>query len=57
MFESFDQIKKDYEFTSVDEKRIKELQPIMEKHLNEFLNRLYQFIFRLPQSNKFFKNE
>ncbi len=57
MLENFDQIKKDYEFTAVDEERIKELRPIMEKHLDEFLDRLYKFIFRLPQAHKFFKNE
>ena len=57
MLESFDQIKKDYEFTKLDEERIKELKPIMERYLDEFLERLYQFIFRLPDANKYLKDE
>jgi len=57
MFDSFEQIKKDYEFTQKDEERIKKLKPIMEKYLNEFLDKLYAFIFKLPDAKKFFKDK
>ncbi len=55
--ENFSQIKKDYEFSEKDEERIRELKPIMENHIDEFINRLYKFIFRLPNAKNYFKTE
>ncbi|RUM62091.1 MAG: hypothetical protein DSY66_00630 [Persephonella sp.] len=55
--ESFEQIKKDFDFTEKDENRIKELKPIMEKYKDEFVNRLYKFIFKLPNATKYLNNE
>ena len=55
--ESFEQIKKDYEFTEKDEERIRALKPVMEKYIDEFTDRLYKFIFKLPNADKYLKNE
>ncbi len=57
MPESFEQIKKDYEFTEKDAKRIIKLKPYMEKYLNDFINDFYKFVFRLPNAKKFLKDE
>ncbi len=57
MIDDFKQIKKDYEFTEQDEKRLVELRPIMEKHVDDFLKDLYRFIFHLPNARKFLKDE
>ncbi len=57
MFESFEQIKKDYEFTEKDEQRIEKLKPYMEKYLNEFINDFYRFVFKLPEAKKFLKDD
>ena len=57
MFESFEQIKKDYEFTEKDEQRIVKLKPYMEKYLNEFINDFYRFVFKLPEAKKFLKDD
>lgn len=56
-FENFSQIKKDFDFSETDEKRIKELKPVMEKYIDEFINKLYQFIFKLPSAKEYFKSE
>ncbi|RMA93236.1 protoglobin domain-containing protein [Hydrogenothermus marinus] len=55
--ESFDQIKKDFDFTPKDEERLKQLKPVMEKYLDEYINELYDFIFRLPKAKQYLKNE
>ena len=57
IIENFEQIKKDFEFTEKDENRIKELKPVMEKYIDEFVERLYKFIFKLPNADKYLKNE
>ncbi len=57
MPESFEQIKKDYEFTEKDANRIVKLKPYMEKYINDFINDFYKFVFKLPEAKKFLKNE
>ena len=57
IIENFEQIKKDFEFTEKDAQRIKELKPIMEKYIDEFVDSLYKFIFKLPNANKYLNNE
>ncbi len=51
------QIKKDFEFTEEDEKRIKQLKPIFEKYVDEFIDRFYIFIFNFSQAKDFLKND
>jgi len=55
--ESFEQIKKDFDFKKEDVKNILRLKPVMEKYKEEFIDRFYKFIFRFPEADRFLKSE
>ncbi|WP_457640245.1 protoglobin domain-containing protein [Persephonella sp.] len=55
--ESFEQIKRDFDFKEEDIKNILKLKPVMEKYREEFIERFYRFIFRFPETGRYLKNE
>ncbi|WP_029522821.1 protoglobin domain-containing protein [Persephonella sp. KM09-Lau-8] len=55
--ESFEQIKRDFDFTEKDVQNILILKPVMEKYKDEFIDRFYKFISRFPETFKYLKSE
>ncbi|WP_029520694.1 protoglobin domain-containing protein [Persephonella sp. IF05-L8] len=55
--ESFEQIKKDFDFTEEDVRNILYLKPVMEKYKDEFIDRFYKFISRFPETSRYLKSE
>ncbi|WP_457643618.1 protoglobin domain-containing protein, partial [Persephonella sp.] len=55
--ESFEQIKRDFDFKDEDVRNILRLKPVMEKYKEEFIDRFYKFIFRFPEAGRYLKSE
>ncbi len=55
--ESFEQIKRDFEFRDEDVRNILKLKTVMERYKEEFIERFYKFIFRFPEAGKYLKND
>jgi hypothetical protein len=54
---SFKDIKHDYRFTEEDEKRLVELQPLMEEHADEIMGTLSLWIMGTKGASQFFTEE
>ena len=55
--ENFEQIKRDFQFTDKDVKNILKMKDSMLKYEDEFIERFYDFIFRLPDTKRFLTKE
>ncbi len=55
--ENFEQIKRDYQFTENDIKNILKLRDKMLKYEDEFIDRFYNFIFRMPDTKRYLTKE
>jgi len=54
---SFKEIKDNYDFTLDDEKRLAEMRPLMEGHVDELMNELSSWIMTTKEAAKFFIEE